>query len=74
MVHDPRKTKRITVYRASIPHSDQVWEVEYDAIADALHFACRDLREGRRQPIEIVEDGVQVYNAEGIARACRQQE
>jgi hypothetical protein len=74
MVYDPRSSKRVTVYRATVPHSDQLWEVEYDAIADALHFACRDLREGRRQPIEILEDGVQVYDAEGIARACGQQQ
>lgn len=60
------------VYRAKVPGEDELWEVEYDAIADALHFACRDLREGRRSPIEILEDGVQVHDAEGITGACEE--
>jgi hypothetical protein len=70
MAHDQRSRKRVTVYRAEVPNSDELWEVEYDAVADALHFACRDLRSGRRRPIEIIEDGVTIYDAEGIARVC----
>lgn len=62
------------VYRAEVAQSDELWEVEYEAVADALHFACRDLREGRRRPIEIVEDGVVVYDAESLATACRELE
>jgi hypothetical protein len=73
MVHDQRSRKRITVYRAEIPDSAEIWEVRYDAIADALHFACRDLRSGRRRPIEILEDGVRIYDADAIASACSQQ-
>lgn len=71
MPRDRRTEKRVIVYRAEIPQSDELWEVEYEAVADALHFACRDLREGRRRPIEIVEDGLVVYDAERLAAACR---
>jgi hypothetical protein len=67
---DPRSTRRVTIYRAAVPHSDQLWEVEYESVADALHFACRDLREGRRQPIEITEDGVRIHDAADISRVC----
>ena len=74
MAYDPRRRKRITVYRAQVPHSAELWEVEYEAVADALHFACRDLREGRRRPIEIVEDGVVIHDADGIARLCAEQQ
>ena len=70
MPRDPRRKKRVTVYRAEVPHADELWEVSYEAVADALHFACRDLREGRRRPLEIVEDGVVVYDAASIVRAC----
>lgn len=73
MALDPRSRKRIIIYRAEVPHSDELWEVQYDAVADALHFACRDLREGRRRPIEIVEDGVVVHDAAAISRACGEQ-
>ena len=73
MAHDPRRRKRVTLYRAEIPHSADLWEVEYDSVADALHFACRDLREGRRRPIEILEDGVRMHDAESIASACAAQ-
>jgi hypothetical protein len=75
MVHDRRSQPRVTVYRAE-QRDGAVWEVEYEAIADALHFACRDLREGRRRPIEIVEDGVVMLDAAEIARQCglREQE
>lgn len=72
MPADRRSRDRVTVYRAEIVGSDEVWQVEYDAVADALHFACRDLHEGRRRPVEIVEDGVQIHDAESIARFCRE--
>ena len=67
---DRRDTERVTVYRAQISDSDEVREVEYEAVADALHFACRDLREGRRTPLSITESGVLIYDAEAIARLC----
>ena len=73
MNRDRRAKKRVIVYRAAIPDSSEIWEVEYEAVADALHFACRDLRENRRAPIEILEDGARIYDAEGIERACRDQ-
>lgn len=57
------------MYRAEQPDGS-IWEVEYAAIADALHFACRDLRERRRTPLEILEDGVLVHDAASIERAC----
>ncbi len=71
MSHDRRHYRRVTIYRAELPEGG-IWEVEYEAISDALHFACRDLREGRRTPLEIVEDGVMIYDAEAIVRACRE--
>jgi hypothetical protein len=76
MPTDRRRTRRVVVYVAELPHTDPVeyYRVEYEAIADALHFACRDLREGRRRPVEIREDGVLVYDAEGLAAACRERE
>lgn len=74
MPSDRRSHERVTVYRAEVPGEEELWEVEYEAIADALHFACRDLREGRRRPIEILEDGVRIYDAASIAQACREQE
>ena len=76
MSSDRRSSRRVTVYRAEIPHTSppEVWEVEYEALSDALHFACRDLREGRRKPIEIIEDGVRVYDAESLEAACRERE
>jgi hypothetical protein len=73
MSTDRRSTKRVIVYRAELPDSSELWEVEYDGVSDALHFACRDLREQRRRPIEILEDGVQVYDADAIAAACEEQ-
>ena len=72
MPADRRRRKRVIVYRANVTDSDEVWEVQYEAVADALHFACRDLREGRRVPLEIVEDGVQVHDAPSIAAACQE--
>lgn len=74
MEHDRRRSRRITVYRAEAaePRSrPEAHAVEYDCVADALHFACRDLREGRRRPLEIVEDGVVIYDAAAIEAACR---
>lgn len=70
---DRRATKRVTVYRAHITGSHEVWEAEYDALADALHFACRDLREGRRTPLCILENGVLVHDRETITRICMEQ-
>ena len=67
---DRRSDKRVTLYRARVRDSDEVWEVEYEAVADALHFACRDLREGRRTPLSISEDDVLVHDADAIARLC----
>lgn len=71
MSKDRRQKKRVVVYRFRVRDTDEPREVEYPAIADALHFACRDLRDGRRIPIEIVEDGVQVHDAESIDEECR---
>ena len=70
MSSDRRQNPRVTVYRAKDLESGEPWEVEYHSIAEALHFACRDLREGRRSPIEIAEDGAVVYDAEGLVDAC----
>ena len=70
---DRRVTKRLTIYRAHITGSQEVWEAEYEAIADALHFACRDLREGRRTPLCIMENGEMIYEREAIARLCEEQ-
>ena len=64
---DRRITERVAVYRARISNSDEIREVEYESTSDALHFACRDLREGRRTPLSISEDGVLIYDAEAIA-------
>lgn len=76
MSPDRRRETRVTIYRAQIEGTSppEVWEVEYEAVADALHFACRDLREGRRRPIEILEDGDVVYDATAIERACQEKE
>ncbi|HEX2189714.1 MAG TPA: hypothetical protein VHG51_12485 [Longimicrobiaceae bacterium] len=71
MPRDRRERKRVVVYRAEIPGTrGGIHTAEYEAVADALHFACRDLREGRRIPLEIAEDGVVVHDAAGIAREC----
>lgn len=71
MAHDRRAHKRIVTYRARIVESEELHEVEYDAVADALHFACRDLRESRRLPLEILEDGVRMLDEEAIREECR---
>lgn len=76
MSPDRRRSRRVVIYRAEIPHTSptEYWQVEYEALADAIHFACRDLREGRRRPVEILEDGVVVYDAEGLESMCRERE
>lgn len=76
MSPDRRRTSRVIIYRAEIEGSTppEVWEVEYEAVADALHFACRDLREGRRRPLTIMEDGMEVLDAAGIEEACRERD
>lgn len=73
MANDRRGKKRVVKYRARISSSDEMYEVEYEAVADALHFACRDLRESRRQPLEIVEDGVRVFDEAAIEEECKRQ-
>ena len=72
MPADRRRRERVIIYRAKVTGSDETLEVQYKAVADALHFACRDLREGRRIPLEIVEDDVQVHDASSIAAACQE--
>lgn len=76
MPTERRRTRRVVVYLAELPYTDPVeyYRVEYEAVSDALHFACRDLREGRRRPVEIREDGRLIYDAEGLAAACRDRE
>lgn len=72
MPSERRSSKRVTVYRAEdagVPGG--VHEVEYESVADALHFALRDLREGRRTPLEIREDGRLVLDREAIAAELR---
>lgn len=71
---DRRVTPRVTVYRAQESRSDEIWEAEYDSVADALHFACRDLQEGRRTPLSITEDGALIYDAETIKRVCAEED
>src|SRR5690606_32459319 len=58
------------VYRSELPRTGELREVEYSAVSEALHFACRDLRENRRRPIEITEDGIVVHDAHAIERVC----
>lgn len=72
MPSDRRSNKRVTIYRAEDPDAPGgIREVEYESVADALHFAVRDLREGRRTPLEIREDGALVLDKEGIAAELR---
>lgn len=71
MAVERRSNKRSVLYRAEERGQPGLYEVEYEAVNDALHFACRDLRAGRRRPLEIVEDGVLIYDAEQIAAQCR---
>lgn len=67
---DRRAQRRIVLYRAEVPEEAEPHEVAYESVADALHFACRDLRTGRRRPLAIVEDGIVVLDAEGIVAEC----
>jgi hypothetical protein len=71
MPHDRRSQARVTVYGAELEEGS-VREVEYESVADALHFACRDLAEDRRAPIEIVEDGVVVFDRAALTLECRE--
>ncbi len=67
---DRRAQRRIVLYRAAVRDDPEPYEVAYESVADALHFACRDLRTDRRRPLAIVEDGIVVLDAEGIAAEC----
>lgn len=69
MSTDRRSQSRVTRYRVRL-RDGSIQEVEYQAIDDALHFACRDLREGTREPLEITEDGVVVHDAKSIRNIC----
>ena len=69
---DRRHEKRVTDYRSELPETGETREVEYAAVGEALHFACRDLREGRRRPLEITENGIVVHDAGEIARLCEE--
>jgi hypothetical protein len=60
----------MVLYRAEVPGEEE-YEAEYESLADALHFACRDLRAGRRVPLEIREDGAVVLTRDGIRERCR---
>lgn len=72
MPSDRRSNRRVTVYRAEDPGvPGGIHEVEYESVADALHFALRDLREGRRTPLEIREDGRLVLDQDAIAAELR---
>lgn len=73
MQRDRRHEKRTVLYRARVPGSEETHEVEYDSVADALHFACRDLRAERRRPLQILEDGEEVLGAEQIERYCAEE-
>lgn len=72
MAYERRGSKRVTLYQAEETDPKKLRMVEYDSVADALHFACRDLREGRRRPIEIAEDGVVIHDEAAIADWCRE--
>lgn len=70
MATDRRSHKRVVLYRAEVPGETERYEVEYESVSDALHFACRDLRAGRRNPLAIVEDGATVLDAAQIRERC----
>ena len=74
MNRDRREQKRVVLYRAEVPDEPEPYEVAYESVADALHFACRDLRTGRRRPLALVEDGIVVLDAEAIRAECAAQE
>jgi hypothetical protein len=71
MTRDRRAQKRVVLYRARVPDEEELYEVAYESVADALHFACRDLRTERRKPLAIVEDGIVVMDAARIEAECR---
>ena len=74
MLRDRRSEERIVLYRAEIPGEAAPHEVQYESVADAFHFACRDLHSGRRTPVEITESGIVVYDAERIRVECEQKQ
>lgn len=74
MTRDRRARKRVVLYRAEVPDEPEPHEVAYESVADALHFACRDLRTGRRRPLAIVEDGIVVLDAQAISGQCASRE
>lgn len=71
MNRDRRTQKRVVLYRAQMPDEEELYEVAYESLADALHFACRDLRTGRRRPVAIVEDGIVVMDGARMEAECR---
>lgn len=73
MPSDRRSQHRVILYRAEVPDDAGIHEVRYDSVADALHFACRDLRNQRRRPLSIVEDGTVVMDADQIRRVCAEE-
>lgn len=70
MSQDRRSQKRVIVYRAEVPHVSERYEVVYESLADALHFACRDLATERRRPLALIEDGIVILDADQIAQEC----
>lgn len=74
MPTERRSRQRTIVYRAEVPGEAQPHEAQYPSLADALHFACRDLRSGRRSPVAIEEDGVVVYDADKIRLECGEEQ
>lgn len=74
MTRDRRHHKRIITYRSRVGDGDEVREVDYGSAAEAIHFACRDLQQERREPIEILEDGVQIYDRAAIEKECEKHE
>ena len=71
---DRRIAERVTVYRAHVSGTQKIWQAEYEGIADALHSACRDLREGRRTPLSMLESGVCIRQRpfSGLSSGCLQ--
>ena len=50
---DRRIAERVTVCRAHLSGTQATGQAEYEDIADAIHFACRDLRKGRRTSLSL---------------------
>ena len=71
---DRRIAARMTVYCAHVSGTQEIWQAEYEAVADALHLECRDLREGRRTPLSIMENGVCIRQRRfsGLSSGCLQ--